>query len=298
MGYIPSWEKLPHVVEARRFANKLSEAERSASGHIAVSGIQRYTSIALREREENHSTVEKTTDAQGSAADPTPDDRLVDLVEEIVNQLAQQIRNVIQAQQGKLVGLSIEVMAQPEMQQQRKQQQQHEEKDQQPSSMSSHAEEEKHNEEKQEDEDQQLVFMDEGRSAQQKELVEMEQSESHATSPLQPPPSPQLPLPHTTEAGMEEAEEPQATPPPPPPPPDATEAEIEEEQEKWGEHRGDEDLDDQRPPPSSLPLQPEIPLPFNDGGFRGDQVEETLIATLGSIYYLRTKRWTGVLVNG
>ena len=45
---------------------------------------------------------EKKTDAQGSAADPTPDDRLAQVAQEIV---VQQTRNGIQAHQGKLVGV-------------------------------------------------------------------------------------------------------------------------------------------------------------------------------------------------
>ena len=50
---------------------------------------------ALREREENHRAVEKKTDAQGRATDPTPNDRLVEVGEEIVDQLVQQKRNGI-----------------------------------------------------------------------------------------------------------------------------------------------------------------------------------------------------------
>ena len=119
MGYIPSCEKLPHVVEmrlanevveARRLADEVAEARRLASAHIAASRIQRYAIIALREREENQRAVEKKTDAQGSATDPTPDDRLVEVAQEIVDQLVQHTRNGIQAQEGKLVGRLIEVV--------------------------------------------------------------------------------------------------------------------------------------------------------------------------------------------
>ena len=109
MNYIYSWE-MSDVVEARRLANELAEAEQVASAHIAASRIRRYAIIALREREENQRAVEKKTDAQGSATDPTPDDRLVEVAQEIVDQLVQHTRNGIQAQEGKLVGRLIEVV--------------------------------------------------------------------------------------------------------------------------------------------------------------------------------------------
>ena len=128
MGYTPSWEKLPQVIEARRLGNEVDEARRLASAHIAASRIQHYAILALREREENHRAVEKMMHAQRSATDPTPDDRLVEVAEEIVDQLVQQKPNGIQAQQGKLVELWIKVMVQLELQQQRQQQRQQEEK--------------------------------------------------------------------------------------------------------------------------------------------------------------------------
>ena len=115
MNYIYSWE-MSDVVEARRLANELAEAEQVASAHIAASRIRRCAIIALREREENHGSGEKKTDAQGSTADPTPDDCLVEVAPEIVDQLIQQTWNGIQAQQGKLVGrLVIEIMFQLEL---------------------------------------------------------------------------------------------------------------------------------------------------------------------------------------
>ena len=66
----------------------------------------------LSKREENHTSVEQKTGAQGSAADPTPDDRLVEVVEDIVGQLVRQNRDGIQAQQGKFVILLIEIVVQ------------------------------------------------------------------------------------------------------------------------------------------------------------------------------------------
>ena len=62
MGYIPSCEKLPHVVEMR-LANEVVEARRLASVHIAALRIQLYAIIAFGERENNHRAVEKKTDA-------------------------------------------------------------------------------------------------------------------------------------------------------------------------------------------------------------------------------------------
>ena len=118
MGYIPSWEKLPHVVEARRIADEVAEPRRLASAHTAASRIQRYAIIALRVREENHRAVENKTDAHGSSTDPTPDDRLVEMAEEIEDQLVQQKRNGVQAQHWKLVGRLTEAMVQIELQQQ------------------------------------------------------------------------------------------------------------------------------------------------------------------------------------
>ena len=86
MGYIYSWE-LPHVAAALELAEELAAAERLASAHIDASRIQRYATIALREREESHRAVEKKTDAQGRAADPSPDDRIVEVAQVIVDQL-------------------------------------------------------------------------------------------------------------------------------------------------------------------------------------------------------------------
>ena len=85
MGYIPSWEKLPHVVEARRIADEVAEPRRLASAHTAASRIQRYAIIEVREQEGSHRAVEKKTDPQGSTADPTLDKRLVEVAEEIVD---------------------------------------------------------------------------------------------------------------------------------------------------------------------------------------------------------------------
>ena len=67
---------------------------------------------ALREREENHRAVEKKTDAQRTVASPTAHDRLVEVADEIADQLVQQKRNGVQAQQRKLVGFLIEIMVQ------------------------------------------------------------------------------------------------------------------------------------------------------------------------------------------
>ena len=122
---------MPDVVEARGFANELAEAEILASAHIAASRIQRYAIIALWEREENCRAVGKKTDAQGGAADPTPDIRLVEVAQTIVDQMVQQARNGIQTQQGKLVGLLIEILAKLNRPQQRQHQQQQEKKYQQ-----------------------------------------------------------------------------------------------------------------------------------------------------------------------
>ena len=116
---------------------------------------------------------------------------------------------------------------------------------------------------------------------QQEELVEAGRvEESQARSSLQPPlPLPVPPSP-AIKVEMEEAEQPQATPPPQPPPPPpltpphATEVETEALQAKGGEHRRNEGLEKQRPPPWSLPRQAEILMPVHDGGFRGDQVEK------------------------
>ena len=91
MGYTPPWEKLPRVAEVRRLADKLTEARRLAdeltearrlaSAYIATSRIKCYATIALRERIEYHTAVEKTH-AQESAANPTSNDHLVKVAEE------------------------------------------------------------------------------------------------------------------------------------------------------------------------------------------------------------------------
>ena len=109
--------------------------------------------------------------------------------------------------------------------------------------------EEQHGEQK-EGEDQQLVFMEEGRRAQQEELVGTEQAEeSQATSPLQPSPPPPLPPRHATEA-------------------------MEREQGKGGEHRGKENMQAQAPPPPPLPPPPEVSMPVDDVSLRRGHVEE------------------------
>ena len=72
-----------------------------------------------------------TTGAQESAAFPTPDDSLVGMANEMVDQLAQQKRHGIKVQQGKLVGLLVEILVQLELQKRRQQQQQQEEKEEQ-----------------------------------------------------------------------------------------------------------------------------------------------------------------------
>ena len=116
----------------------------------------------------------------------------------------------------------------------------------------------------------------------------MEQAEeSQVMSPFQPPPPPLQPSTHLTEEEMEEEEEPQAPPPPPPPPsPHATEAGIEEVQGKGGMHRGKEDLVAQRLPPSSLPLEPEIPLPVDDRGFHRDHAGDSFDCAVGVLILL------------
>ena len=86
--------------------------QRLASAQAAASQIQCYAIIALREREENHGVVEEKTDAEGSAANPTPDDHLVEVAQDIMDQLVQQTMNGIQAHQENLVGLLIEMIAQ------------------------------------------------------------------------------------------------------------------------------------------------------------------------------------------
>ena len=60
-------------------------------------------------------TTEQSRKRQTPKPDPTPDDRLVEVAQEMVGQLVQQTRNEIQAQQGKLVGRLIEVMVQQEL---------------------------------------------------------------------------------------------------------------------------------------------------------------------------------------
>ena len=76
MDYVCSWE-LPHVASALKIAEDVAAA-RLVSSHETASEVQRSAAIALREREEeHHRAVEKKTDAQGSAAFPTPDGRLV-----------------------------------------------------------------------------------------------------------------------------------------------------------------------------------------------------------------------------
>ena len=111
-------------------AEEFAATRRLVSAHEAASEIQRTAAIALREREEEyHRAVEKKTGSQESAAFPTPDDRLVGLAKEIVDQLAQQKRHGIKAQQGKLIGRLVEIMVQLELQKRRQQQQQQEEKE-------------------------------------------------------------------------------------------------------------------------------------------------------------------------
>ena len=56
---------------------------------------------------------------------------------------------------------------------------------------------------------------------------------------------------------------------------------------------GGEDLDQQRPPTSSLTLQPETPLPVDDSSFSGDQVEEILTAKLGFSFCFTDKTLDG-----
>ena len=102
------------------------------SAHEAASEIQLTVAIALREGEkECHRAVEKKTGAQESAAFPTPDDRLVGGANEIVDQLAQQKRQGTKAQEGKLIGLFVEIMVRLELQKRRQQQQQQEGKEEQ-----------------------------------------------------------------------------------------------------------------------------------------------------------------------
>ena len=111
-----------------KFAEEFAATRRLVSAHEAASEIQRTAAIALREREEGyHRAVEKKTGAQESAAFTTPDDRLVGVAKEVVDQLAQQKRHGIKTQQGKLIGLLAEIMVQLELQKRRQQQQQREE---------------------------------------------------------------------------------------------------------------------------------------------------------------------------
>ena len=113
-------------------AEEFAATRRLVSAHEAASEIQRTAAIALREREEEyHRAVEKKTGSQESAAFPTPDDRLVGLAKEIVDQLAQQKRHGIKAQQGKLIGLLVEIIVQLELQKRRQQQLHQEEKEEQ-----------------------------------------------------------------------------------------------------------------------------------------------------------------------
>ena len=49
----------------------------------------------------------------------------------------------------------------------------------------------------------------------------------------------------------------------------------------------------QRPLPSSPPLQPEIPLPVDDIGFRGCQLDEILTAKLGFCFCFADKTLDG-----
>ena len=67
--------------------------------------------------------------AQESTAFQMPDDRLVGVAKEMVDQLAQQKRHGIKAQQGKLIGRLVEIMVQLELQKRRQQQQQQDEKE-------------------------------------------------------------------------------------------------------------------------------------------------------------------------
>ena len=69
--------------------------------------------------------------AQESTAFQMPDDRLVGVAKEMVDQLAQQKRHGIKAQQGKLIGRLVEIMVQLELQKRRQQQLHQEEKEEQ-----------------------------------------------------------------------------------------------------------------------------------------------------------------------
>ena len=125
------WE-LPHVAAATKLAEEFAATRRLVSAREAASEIQRTAAIALREREEEyHTAVEKKTGAQESAAFPTPDDRLVGVVEEIVDQLGQQKRHGFKAQRGKLIGPLTAIIVQQELQKRRQPQQQEEEKEEQ-----------------------------------------------------------------------------------------------------------------------------------------------------------------------
>ena len=225
-------------------------------GNIANAVADRahnYAINALRERDEYHRAVTDRADAQASDAIPTPNNRLAWVLREIRGESALQQQLGIEAQQERFVRVCIRITEQLD-----RQQQPH------GTAGEERTEQEGWKTEQQEVEDQQLVLMDEGRRAeQQQEQVETEQAEeSPATSPLRPPPPP-LPSPHATEAELQEVEEPQATPPPQSPTPPSLPHAAEEDKETR-ESSGGRRTWKSRPPPSSLPPQPEIPVPVDD----------------------------------
>ena len=115
--------------------------------------------MALHEREEYSRAVEERADAERRAAYPTPDDELVGVAEEIRGQLALQERYGMNFKQQELIGGLIAITARLEQQ---------------------HQKEEQHRKQvvmDAENDDQQLVFVEEGRSAQQQEMVETGQAE-------------------------------------------------------------------------------------------------------------------------
>ena len=95
MDYMYSWE-LPHIAAAVKLTEEFAATRRLVSAHAAAVEIQLTAAIALREREkEYHRAVEEKTGAEECAAFPTPDDRLMGVAKEIVDQLAQQKRHGI-----------------------------------------------------------------------------------------------------------------------------------------------------------------------------------------------------------